>query len=142
MPDMLVKLYELPDESALLEELSSQGLAVRRAMARRVAIVLVSTVKTVRAARRVTGRLSPAHRVMKPVGASVPSGARRPVVAPRGLVRFAASRVARVPRGASPLEGGPPGENPVVDLRAASVRRVIGVKPRCASWGDALAGAA
>ena len=35
MPDMLVKLYELPDESALLEELSSQGLAVRRAMARR-----------------------------------------------------------------------------------------------------------
>ena len=33
MPDMLVKLYELPDESALLEELSSQGLAVRRAMA-------------------------------------------------------------------------------------------------------------
>lgn len=33
MPDMLVKLYELPDESALLEELSSQGLAIRRAMA-------------------------------------------------------------------------------------------------------------
>lgn len=33
MPDMLVKLYELPSDDSLLEELASQGIAVRRAMA-------------------------------------------------------------------------------------------------------------
>ena len=33
MPDMLVKLYELPDETPLLMRLESEGICIRRAMA-------------------------------------------------------------------------------------------------------------
>ena len=33
MPDMLVKLYELPDASPLLEQLKHDGIVIRRAMA-------------------------------------------------------------------------------------------------------------
>lgn len=33
MPDMLVKLYELPDSSQLIQELASQGIEIRRPIA-------------------------------------------------------------------------------------------------------------
>ncbi|MFD1908152.1 hypothetical protein ACFSQ7_35390 [Paenibacillus rhizoplanae] len=32
MPDMLVKLYDLPDNGALLERLRGQGIVIKRAM--------------------------------------------------------------------------------------------------------------
>src|SRR5690606_5705711 len=33
MPDMLVKLYELPPHAALIDDLAAQGITVRRALA-------------------------------------------------------------------------------------------------------------
>jgi len=40
MPDMLVKLFELPDSSALLAELAARGIVVRRAVSTEQRFVL------------------------------------------------------------------------------------------------------